>query len=496
MTTALLLAADDPEWQGAGAAQASALSRLADQLASIGVDRVRVIAPPRRARELREASGAEVTECEDTVAALRTVTAIARTSDQALAVLPADLVAHREALARLLADPPLATAGLFTSDVVGEGGLGNNPCRLARGLVVSAGSSYHHVNAPNADFTGALRVAARDAATLGDAADGLAALAEKECLTDACSLLLVGLVRAGVAVAARDLGSLYCRRAVDRAGAVAATLALREVDEERLRLDAAVKTDDGFFATYFVSPYAKHVARFAARHGLAPNAVTLVSLGVGVAAAACFALGSRVGLVAGALLVQAAFALDCVDGQLARYTRTFSTFGGWLDGVTDRAEEYIVYAGLAAGATGVWPLAVAALTMQTTRHMIDFGYGALPQAPAAGPPSRSLVQRDDVPVRGTSHPAETSGTASGRRVGAAAAGLSARLESHGVARWLKKIVILPVGERLLLISVTAAFFDARVTFLALLVWGGLAGLYMLGGRFARSLARGPEEAKA
>src|SRR5213076_1711230 len=107
----------------------------------------------------------------------------------------------------------------------------------------------------------------------------------------------------------------------------------------------------GFFTTFFVSPYSKYIARWAARRGLTPNFVTSVSMAVGVVAAACFALGSRAGLVAGAVLLQAAFTLDCVDGQLARYTRTFSKFGAWLDSIFDRTKEYAWFAGLAIGST-------------------------------------------------------------------------------------------------------------------------------------------------
>jgi hypothetical protein len=38
------------------------------------------------------------------------------------------------------------------------------------------------------------------------------------------------------------------------------------------------------------------------------------------------------------------------------------------------------------------------------------------------------------------------------------------------------------------VSLTAALFDARVTFLALLAWGGVAAAYTLSGRVLRSFA--------
>ena len=79
-------------------------------------------------------------------------------------------------------------------------------------------------------------------------------------------------------------------------------------------------------------------------------------------------------------MLQAAFTFDCVDGQLARYTRTFTKLGAWLDSIFDRTKEYLVFAGLAIGASragdDVWLLAGAALTLQTARHAIDFSYPA------------------------------------------------------------------------------------------------------------------------
>ena len=115
---------------------------------------------------------------------------------------------------------------------------------------------------------------------------------------------------------------------------------------------------------------------------------------LGIVAAVAFATGSRAGLIAGAVLLQIAFTTDCVDGQLARYTRQFSALGAWLDSVFDRAKEYIVFAGLAIGSTqageSVWILAAAALALQTFRHQIDFAYTASRQ--------RQLVTRAQPPL--------------------------------------------------------------------------------------------------
>jgi phosphatidylglycerophosphate synthase len=200
---------------------------------------------------------------------------------------------------------------------------------------------------------------------------------------------------------------------------------------------------------------------------------------VGVAAAAAFATGQRVGMIAGALLLQAAFSLDCVDGQLARYTRTFTKFGAWLDSVFDRAKEYVVYGGLAIGASRagdpVWVLASAALTLQTVRHVIAFSYGAAQHQAIGAAPQRPLEEADDGYV-----PPTPRGRAGGL------VRLSNRLNSVPGVLWVKRIVAFPIGERFAAISLTAAIWDARVTFLALLAWGLFATAYALPGQVLRS----------
>ena len=148
-------------------------------------------------------------------------------------------------------------------------------------------------------------------------------------------------------------------------------------------------------------------------------------------AAAGFATGERPGMVAGAVLLYFAFVLDCVDGQLARYTRQFSKLGAWLDSIFDRTKEYVVFAGLAIGAsrTGdpVWLLAGAALTLQTARHAVDFSYPAL----AAPGDRRRAAAADRGPARRA--PPGLADHAAGRRGGGRLAARAAAAD-HGRAR--------------------------------------------------------------
>jgi phosphatidylglycerophosphate synthase len=199
------------------------------------------------------------------------------------------------------------------------------------------------------------------------------------------------------------------------------------------------------------------VARWCARLGIAPTVVTFVSLALGVAAAVCFATGQQGWIDVGAVSLLLAFVLDCVDGQIARYTRRFSRFGGWLDAFGDRAKEYGAYAGLAAGWSSphAWPLATAALALQTCRHIADFAYAESRTAVATAP-----------------------------------TGVGATLDGSSRLLWLRKVIVLPIGERFLLIAVTAIIGGPALTFPVLLIWGGLAAAYMITGRVLRSIQTG------
>ena len=243
--------------------------------------------------------------------------------------------------------------------------------------------------------------------------------------------------------------------------------------------------------------------------------MTTVSVLIGLVAAICFATGERWGMIAGALLVQASFTTDCVDGQLARYTRTFSKFGAWLDSIFDRTKEYLAFAGLAIGATqtgdDVWLLACCAITLQTVRHSSDFAFGAgqtqvivateqpplsrardamglaaLSAAPERRPPVRPATAEPPAAAGGTTaeRPAPPP-TSFPRRI----LRLWHRIDRLPAVRWIKKMIAFPIGERFAAISITAALFSPRVTFTVLLAWGGIAIAYTLSGRVLRSIAR-------
>ncbi|MFE1612251.1 DUF5941 domain-containing protein [Streptomyces albidoflavus] len=273
---------------------------------------------------------------------------------------------------------------------------------------------------------------------------------------------LAGALQAeGVAVHRPELGALVARVPLAPQERSEARQAVAAVDDEAIRLRTAVKSRDGFFTTYCISPYSRYLARWCARRGLTPNQVTTASLVTALIAAGCAATGTRAGFVAAGLLLLFSFVLDCTDGQLARYSLQYSTLGAWLDATFDRAKEYAYYAGLALGAArggdDVWALALGAMVLQTCRHVVDFSFNE------------------------ANHDAEanTSPTAA----------LSGRLDSVGWTVWLRRMIVLPIGERWALIAVLTAVTTPRITFVVLLTGCALAAAYTTAGRLLRSLTR-------
>lgn len=259
-----------------------------------------------------------------------------------------------------------------------------------------------------------------------------------------------------------ELGVLVATVPADEERRTAALAETAAVDEEKVRLRTAVKARDGFFTTFCISPYSRYIARWCARRGLTPNQVTTASLLTALIAAGCAATGTRPGFVAAGVLLIASFVLDCTDGQLARYSLQYSTLGAWLDATFDRAKEYAYYAGLALGAANadgddVWALALGAMVLQTCRHVVDFSFNE--------------ANHD---ATGNSSPT---------------AALSDRLNSVGWTVWVRRMIVLPIGERWAMIAVLTALTTPRITFYVLLIGCALAACYTTAGRVLRSLTR-------
>lgn len=343
--------------------------------------------------------------------------------DQRVAVVDARFVGHQHALRLGLTDPRFPLAAI-------------------PGAVTAQPAGRHALT----------RAMARENSAGGGTAVAVDNLADR---------IVTALDDEGTDVHRPELGSLVAAVPADPQARNEARQAVLTVDDEAVRLKSAVKSRDGFFTTYCVSPYSRYIARWCARRGLTPNQVTTASLITALIAAGCAATGTRGGFVAAGLLLIFSFVLDCTDGQLARYSLQYSTLGAWLDATFDRAKEYAYYAGLALGAArggdDVWALALGAMVLQTCRHVVDFSFNE--------------ANHDAT--------ANTSPTAA----------LSDKLDSVGWTVWVRRMIVLPIGERWAMIAVLTAVTTPRITFYALLIGCAFAATYTTAGRVLRSLTR-------
>ncbi|MEU0783611.1 CDP-alcohol phosphatidyltransferase family protein [Streptomyces sp. NPDC006173] len=136
------------------------------------------------------------------------------------------------------------------------------------------------------------------------------------------------------------------------------------------------KKRDAWWTVLLVDPVATPLVRqLALRTRVTPNQITWGAFLLGLASAACFALGDWRWLVAGAVIYHVSFIFDCMDGKLARLTGQGSVFGAWLDFVFDRIRVAVCAVALMGGQyerTGetlyIW-LALAVVGLDTLRYI-------------------------------------------------------------------------------------------------------------------------------
>lgn len=104
---------------------------------------------------------------------------------------------------------------------------------------------------------------------------------------------------------------------------------------EQSKFEASLKSNDTEerIDIWFYRPIGYRIALLCAKWKITPNAVTIASIYIGVAAGILFYFQALWINVIGMLLLVFANSLDSADGQLARLTSTKSRFGRILDGV-------------------------------------------------------------------------------------------------------------------------------------------------------------------
>ena len=340
---------------------------------------------------------------------------------------------------------------------------GNTLSRQNR--VASASSSSHKVTIGNRDFVGALLLSRFNKQEI---LETLTKAASAGARGHAIDLVLVALVRAAIRVDAVDIwGAPYSRSDDPRVRADVEN-EISNLNMERVRLSMANRANDGFYSVFFLRKFSKILTWLAVRIGATPNQVTLLSFAIGLYAAYSFSQGGFAATLIGAILLQLSIIVDCVDGELTRYTRKFSSLGAWLDAVTDRVKEYLVFFGLAYGAAregkDLWLPAILMMLIQTFRHLSDYNF------------AQSVKIRNEellkVPVE---FMADFDGIIP-----------SERLPKGRLRYWLGKIIQFPIGERWLVISATAVIGGAAFTFTAMPILALISAIVVYRGRIIRT----------
>jgi CDP-diacylglycerol--glycerol-3-phosphate 3-phosphatidyltransferase len=85
------------------------------------------------------------------------------------------------------------------------------------------------------------------------------------------------------------------------------------------------------------------IARFFNRLGLMPNTITILGLVGNIGGAALLAQGK---MTTGGILILLMGPVDALDGAMARLRGMEGNFGAFVDSVTDRYSELVIFAGL------------------------------------------------------------------------------------------------------------------------------------------------------
>ncbi len=225
----------------------------------------------------------------------------------------------------------------------------------------------------------------------------------------------------------------------------------------RTDLRAAYKDRDAWWTVLVVDPLGIRVLPFLLRRQwITPNLLTLTGVLLAVASGAAFLAGVP---VAGALLFEASFFVDCLDGKVARMRQAGSPLGAFLDIAGDIVRITWVYAGLC-----LWLAAK----------------GALPDRIALLPVVAALVwlwsaaqlqlQQRAAAVAGAAEPAAAD----------AAGGPSAGAQGGRLEEWLRRrrLARLPGSVDAAAVALFVAPLTTSTRVMAVVLWVVALGFYL------------------
>ncbi len=336
--------------------------------------------------------------------------------------------------------------------------------RVSQGRITGATSGYHEVGHGNHTFLGIMRLSQFQREEIIEV---LNRVKDTKHAGNAIDLILVALVRAALVVAPAEVAGAPYIRSANAAEREAIKIEIEALNDARLRLKLANRANDGFFSVFFLRKFSKLFTWAAVRLKMTPNQVTLISFAVGIYSAYQFSQGTFWSIFAGAVLLQLSIIIDCVDGELARYTRQFSQLGAWLDAITDRIKEYLVFFALAYGAAkdgrDLWIPAMGMMLFQTFRHLSDYNFARINKIRS------SVLLPIDFEIKNDGHVTTESEKKS-------------RLEY-----WSKKAVQFPIGERWLVISASSVIGGAAFTFTIMPILAFISIALVFRGRVRNSL---------
>ncbi len=313
--------------------------------------------------------------------------------------------------------------------------------QVSQGRIISASSGFHRAEAGNRDFVGVIRLSQKQREEILLI---LRSIEKTPLAGDAIDLLLVALIRARVVISSVSIAGAPWIRSNNSQERADIKAQIAKLHDGRLRLKLANRSQDGFFSAFFLRKFSKPLTWLSVKLGITPNQITLISFAIGLYSAYSFSKGDFWSIFLGAFLLQVSIIVDCVDGELARYTRKFSNLGAWLDAVTDRVKEYLVFFGLAYGAArngrDLWIPAMAMMLLQTFRHLSDYNFA---RAKKERTPELKVLSFD-IALDG-----------------------QIKVEKNPKGRlryWAGKVIQFPIGERWLVISVSAIIGGAGFTF--------------------------------
>lgn len=336
--------------------------------------------------------------------------------------------------------------------------------RVTGDRIASASSNFHQTAGGNHTFVGIMRLSQNQREQI---AESLTANLNSESYGEAIDLVLISLVRSAIVVSPAHLTSAPFARSSDEQVKEQVQTEINALNIARLRLKMANRANDGFFSVFVLRKFSKLFTWLAVKLKMTPNQVTLISFAVGLLSAYEFSRGDFWSIFVGALLLQLSIIIDCVDGELARYTRQFSQLGAWLDAITDRIKEYLVFFALAYGAEkngqNLWIPAMFMMVFQTFRHLSDYNFARI-----------SKSRSSNLPIIDFNIPAD--GFIPTERV------KKSRLEY-----WAKKALQFPIGERWLVISASSVIGGAAFTFTVMPILATISIIAIFRSRIRKSL---------